>query len=256
MYVKQELERSGVVRIPTVFSLDEVSLIRRAALDVMARGVDNCGYNSGYQIQWRNSSEGRWPSILFWPALADRYLENIRRKPHFVSIVKMLCGDNVKQLNNQIYFRIPGDGDTFSPHRDIRFRRGVKDRELLLNSYIQTVIAVDKVTVENSPIEFFIGSHTSRIPDGVSDDSELRALDEQQAQNLRLRYESRKFTMNPGDILAWKLMTLHCSSKNASDRMRMTYMNGFAHARSVEDWPMFLQNGELADLNGDLVPVT
>ena len=58
-----------------------------------------------------------------WPALVDATLDAIRCDPRMVAIVEGLLGPEVKQLDDQIYFRLPGDPDSFAWHQDVMFRR-------------------------------------------------------------------------------------------------------------------------------------
>ena len=76
-----------------------------------------------------------------------------------VHIVKTFLGDNVKQINNQVYFREPEDLDTFAWHRDTIFRESSQFKGTVETDYLQTIIAIDDITEENGAVEFIEGSH-------------------------------------------------------------------------------------------------
>lgn len=216
---KKVYDKDGVVVIPNVFTNEEVQKMKSESYLAMRHS----------EIEMRNGS----PAIMFWPSATNTYLRDTMNDHRLSNIVRFFLGDNVKQLNNQVYFRLPGDGDEFAWHQDVRFRTPKEQYPGIESSYLQTIIAIDDITLDNSPVEFILGSHLG----GVLEEKELRTFS-------RDGKSGKKFTCKAGDMIIWSVMIVHGSEKNLSDKSRMTYMNGFAKADSAPDWPMYLTNGK------------
>jgi ectoine hydroxylase-related dioxygenase (phytanoyl-CoA dioxygenase family) len=153
------------------------------------------------------------------------------------SLVVDHLGRDARQLNNQLYFRCPGDGDCFNWHRDTTFR--TKEP----TDYLQTLIAVDPMT-DNGNIMFFKGSHL--VEDYYAADKEHVR---QAPKNTGGPHHT--FYCEPGDVLIWDVRTVHASLPNESNSMRMTYMNGFG-VTDDEKWPVYLKDGVLQEIKGPL----
>lgn len=155
-----------------------------------------------------------------------------------VSLVKDFIGEDVRQINNQVYFREAGDYDQFAWHQDIMFREENVFTNDVEADYFQTIIAVDDITEENGAIEFIEGSHRMPI---ISPPSNLRVFN-------RDGMKGKKYTATKGSVLIWSVMIIHGSEPNTSDKDRMTYMNGFCRAKSANKYPFYLKEGKLINL--------
>jgi ectoine hydroxylase-related dioxygenase (phytanoyl-CoA dioxygenase family) len=242
---KKAFDRDGVAVISSVFTREECDKIRGSALVALTKS--NAAYPHQY-IEFRNPC---FPALLFWPSLTHEYLDAIRKDERMANIVRFFLGDDVKQLNNQVYFRLPGDGDEFSWHRDIRFRKPKARYPGIQNAYLQTIIAVDDITVDNGAVEFIRGSHLGDDWDRADFDDDDTSVGRRFSRNNR---RGTKYICNSGDVMVWSVMTLHGSERNRSDRMRMTYMNGFAKADAALDWPHYLRGGRVVDIDPSAIP--
>jgi ectoine hydroxylase-related dioxygenase (phytanoyl-CoA dioxygenase family) len=253
---RSQLQRDGVIKIPTVFTKDEICNVRRAVFEALICTRDERKYQDGGHIQWRTVNGKRWPAILFWPALISDDLRMLRQHAGFLDVVRSFLGGSSRQMNNQVYLRLPGDNDAFNIHQDYMFRREVQDPALIVKSYIQTLVAIDRVDARNGAVEFFIGSHNAGLLDLIeSDRSNLRSYDPSQCRMLEAKFERVVFELEPGDMLVWNLLVAHGSRSNTSDRMRMTYMNGFCDSAASDAWPMFMNNNHVVDIDSSMIPV-
>ena len=225
-----ELQEKGIVKIPSVFTADECDSIKQAAYSVSDDEIQLSGYPHVPSEQAYNKK-----SLIFFPTLARQCLNGIRIDNRMISIVKELLGDNVKQINNQVYFREAGDMDTFAWHRDTIFRESSQFAQTVETDYLQTIIAVDDITEDNGAVEFIEESHLWSKFDAPSD---LRTFE-------RGNLAGTKYTANKGDVLIWSVKIVHGSEANVSDSPRMTYTNGFCKAQSVIDYPDYLINGQV-----------
>lgn len=214
----QDYREAGFAVVPDVLTGREVAQIRE-----IAYSIANSPLDPG-ELQRRN---GR-PSLLFWPQNRSKTLYGLAHDRRLESIVRRFLGFGpLFQLNNQIYFRESGDGDSFAWHQDICFRTPPEEFSGIEDSYLQTIIVVDPID-DNGAIEFVPGSHRQGdiglIP---RDDSEvgLREFQRDGRQGVKVKAK-------PGDMLVWSVMVVHGSEPNTKAN-RMTYMNGFAKQEAV-----------------------
>ena len=228
----KEYKDKGVVVIPAVFTEEECDRIKREAYGVTDDQIKTAGYGHVPSEQAYNKK-----SLIFFPALANTYLNNIRTDNRIQTLVRRFLGDNVRQINNQIYFREREDLDTFAWHRDTIFREDHIFTSSLAKDYLQTIIAVEDITEDNSPVEFIEGSHEWPAFEHPHD---LRMFE-------RGAYRGKKYTAKKGDMMVWSVMIVHGSEANKSTSSRMTYMNGFCRTRSASAYPDYLVDGRIVE---------
>jgi ectoine hydroxylase-related dioxygenase (phytanoyl-CoA dioxygenase family) len=237
---KEIYKKNGVVVIPNVFTAEECSEIKRQAYSVNDSDIKNSGYpHEPSQTAYNKRS------LIFFPALCNSYLNKIRIDDRMVNLVKEFIGEDVRQINNQIYFREAGDNDQFAWHQDVMFRESHIFNEDVEDDYFQTIIAVDDITEENGAIEFIDGSHKKSIIDPPSN---LRIFNRDGLQGT-------KYTASKGSVLIWSVMIVHGSEPNQSSNDRMTYMNGFCRSKAANKYPFYLKEGSvLTHLESNLIP--
>lgn len=226
-------EVNGYAIISGVYTKQEVDILRANAIMTL-----RTAHQSNIQMK------GNFPALLFWPKDYSIAMREIIYDPRMVSLVKWFLGPDVRQLNNQFYFRLPGDGDEFAWHQDICFRTPKEEFDGIETSYLQTAIIVDPMSKSNGGIEFIPFSHKHGIQELVPRDNTERGL-------RKFSRDNRQGVIpcaNPGDILIWSVMTVHGSEPNNSLLSRMYYMNGFAANKAVqtkEDFPRYLREGRI-----------
>lgn len=231
---KDTYARDGVARIPGVFTRAECEAMKAAAYGAI--GLQNPSYPHRYLETFNGK-----PALIFWPSLVSPVLERFRKDPRLAEIVRAFLGDDVKQLNNQVYFRTPGDGDQFCWHQDVCFRQPPERYPGIDAGYLQTVIALDDIGEDNAPVEFIPGSHRFGVVDTFGSAAVRKMLRSFERQGLY----GKKYTAGAGDVLVWSVLTVHGSEPNVSSRTRTTFMNGFARADSALDWPDYMRGGEV-----------
>lgn len=249
--IRSDLCENGVAVARSIYSKEEVNELRRAILETGLEANPDAPFETGGKIEWVSNGDKRWPGLMFWPAFINKGMDDIRFQDKFVKLMRGLLGDNIRQLNNQVYFRLPGDGDEFNIHQDIVFRTDIDDWELAHRSYLQTIIAVDAVDAANGGVEFYLGSHKRDAGLDVSPErGNLRTFDEDIRDQLVKDFEPKIFDLQPGDVMMWNLGIAHGSRANCSNSSRTVYMNGFARAEISDYWPYFLKEGQPEPLFG------
>lgn len=235
-----EYIKKGIVVVPSVFTAEECDKIKKEAYLVKDEDIKKAGYPNVASETIYNKK-----SLIFFPALANEYLNSIRTDPRMVNLVRNYIGKDVKQINNQIYFRETGDHDQFAWHRDTIFRESNYFKNDVIDDYFQTIIAVDDMTEHNGAIEFIDESHKWLNFDRPN---KLRVFE-------RNNLQGTKYLAKKGDVLIWSVMIVHGSEPNKSDSDRMTYMNGFCRSRSALAYPDYLINNEIVThMNPTLIP--
>lgn len=240
MDIKEEFLKHGIVIIPNVFTEDECLEIKKQAYSVTDEQIVRGGYPHG-------PSETAYDkkSLIFFPALANEYLNKIRTDQRLSNIVKSIIGNNVRQINNQVYFRERNDIDQFAWHRDTIFREDHLFKKSVSTDYLQTIIAVDDITENNGVVEFIPGSHKW---ENFPKPKNLRIFERNDLYGI-------KYTMNKGSVAVWSVMIVHGSESNFSNSDRMTYMNGFCKTESVSSYPHYLIDGKIEKtLNSKMIP--
>jgi ectoine hydroxylase-related dioxygenase (phytanoyl-CoA dioxygenase family) len=227
---KDIYKENGIVVIPNVFTVEECAEIKRQAYSIKDEEIKK----SGYPHQPSETAYNK-RSLIFFPALCNPYLNKIRTDKRMVDLVTEFIGEDVRQINNQVYFREAGDNDQFAWHQDIMFRESNIFNEDVEDDYFQTIIAVDDITEDNGAIEFIDGSHKMPI---MSAPSNLRVFS-------RDGMQGKKYTATKGSVLIWSVLTLHGSESNTSAQDRMTYMNGFCRAKAANKYPFYMQSGNV-----------
>ena len=238
--MRKDYDEKGIIVIPSVFSASECDQIKNSAYSVTDDQIKAAGYPHVPSEQAYNRK-----SLIFFPALVHSYVNEIRISKPMTELVREFIGDDVRQINNQIYFRERGDLDQFAWHQNIMFRESHLFNNDVVDDYFQTIIAVDDITEENGAIEFIEGSHkTMRID---------------QPKNLR-KFEREdlkgtKYTAKKGDVLIWSVMIVHGSERNNSNSSRMTYMNGFCRTKAARSYPHYMINGQVVpQINPAMIP--
>lgn len=234
-------EKDGYAVIPGVFSAAEANRMRSDALMALS------WLPSRKRLQTVGEPES--PALMFWPSLWSSELDAVRTDARMQEIVRVFLGDDVVQLNNQVYFRLPGDEDEFAWHQDISFRVPESNFAQIEDRYLQTIVVIDEIGLDNSPVEFIPGSHKKGNLNLVPRDGSEKGL----RTFERGDKTGVKVTAKPGDVMIWSVMAVHGSEANTGGRMRMTYMNGFAEKGAAKGFPDYLVDGKIAAVDASLV---
>jgi ectoine hydroxylase-related dioxygenase (phytanoyl-CoA dioxygenase family) len=243
MDLKTVYKEKGIIVIPNVFTPEECDEIKRQAYLTKDADIVKAGYP-------HSPSETSYGSkaLIFFPALANDYLNKIRTDERMVKLVREFIGDDVKQINNQVYFREAGTRDQFAWHNDTMFREPHNFKNDVVDDYFQTIIAVDDITEDNGAVEFVEGSHNTYESFTNPHVSNLRKF-------VRGNLKGTKYVAPKGSVLIWTVTITHGSESNLSAKDRMTYMNGFCRSKSALAYPDYLINGKVVErMNPRMIP--
>jgi ectoine hydroxylase-related dioxygenase (phytanoyl-CoA dioxygenase family) len=261
---EEDYRRKGFAVVKNVFTSQEIADIRSEATIALTKAhtLREQGYKHS-PLDVRTNSRGReYPAISFWPCLLSGYLESIRIDPRLASIVHRILGPNVKQLNNQFYFHLRGEEDSFNWHQDIMFRHPLDQYPRIVeeDNYMQTAIIVDEFSDKVSPLWMVPGSYQLgnlkllETPQGEPDYVRLRNIPDLTFPSRELGLEPEVLKAEPGDVAIWCSLTVHASLPGSEEGHRAYYMNGFAVSRNARGWPLYTQNAIPIKLDARKIP--
>lgn len=211
----------GYILVQNLFKTDEINEIRLAfeRLQERAKSVKDTTIINGTQFV----VEGNKIHRIVWTPGCEPKLGIYGRDSRIISRVSKILGSNyLDHLICQAHFKIPGDGIAFAWHQDSENRgygsgdwRDVDGR----GSYVQTIVAIDEMSIDNSPLKIIPFSHKKGH----------LALDQgDNRERLVNTSELIPVLMNPGDALFFSPYLIHGSEVNYSNKPRRIFINGFS----------------------------
>ncbi len=248
-----EYRDKGYAIVRGVFAPDEVARIGAAMDQIYAEGVAHGrSFRHGNLFYNVVSGENGQPHVPMaqWPSYHQRVLDETRTDPRFAQILKPLIGGDLKQIINQLHWKLPHSRGDFAWHQDSRFRRPAEAYRNLASSYVQTGLAIDPHNPHTGGMRFIPGSHTqgpvdldttTEVLGRAPQDAALEAAGIDPASQVDL-------VLEPGDVAMWNPYLVHASGLNSSDHLRRLYINGYVRAEDCD-------RGEWAFRDGQPVPI-
>ena len=237
-----EFYKVGYVVVPDIFGERELETIREA-LDRLAEEAQNFNgmvmhKGSQFVVEQYDANGLRKPRIkrIVWCGSAEPILLKLGQDQRLTSMVgQLLECHTANQLINQVHFKFPYDGVSFPFHQDSRHRGfGTSDwRDVnKKGSYVQIVIAIDEVTIENGPMLFIPGSCKYGHLDLPYDE---------EVQTVSPHFDATAAVpvlMRPGTAALFGPYVIHGSLPNESNKPRRVFINGFAYpGANSRDYP-------------------
>lgn len=161
---------------------------------------------------------------VVWAGGAEPALLRFSAEARLVEPALALLGTRqCEQLLCQAHYKMPNDGVAFDWHQDIQHRDKGGDtwRDITgRGSFVQTILLIDDMTVENGPLEF--------LP---KDASKLDASGRLVKEDGRLSVDASRavsVTGHAGDVLFFGPYAVHGSLPNTSALPRRVLINGYA----------------------------
>lgn len=229
----KEFYETGYVIIPALFTIDEIEELRQGfdRLVEAAQGLNGMVIHKGSQFVTATIEEDGQTRTqikrVVWCGAAEPVFLKYGQDRRLTALAGQLMQCNeMNQLINQAHFKMPNDGVFFPFHQDSLHRGYGTDAWRDINgkgSYVQIVMGIDEVTMENGPMQFIPGScRNGHLGLPYSET-------EQTVSPLFSEADAIPVLMQPGDIAAFGPYTIHGSLPNISDSSRRVFINGFAY---------------------------
>lgn len=168
--------------------------------------------------------EGTRIDRIVWMAGAEPSLLKFGEDARLLKPVSQILDINqFDQLICQGHYKLPGDKVKFDWHQDCQ-HRGYGDVHWKdvdgKGSYVQTLMAIDEVTLDNGPV-MFVPTNTKLGYIGLDKrPNPLELFDINKAEPV---------LMQPGDVAFFSPYSIHGSAPNNSNKPRRVFINGFAY---------------------------
>ena len=246
-YVRDYHER-GYAIVRGVITPDEIAELRAAFDRAYAEGMRlGATWRHQNRLFWVNEhpTVGRFVSGCQWQAWADPVLDRFRTHPRLMALLKPLLGDNLKQIINQMHWKVPGTGYTWGLHQDVRSRKPAHCFRELATSYVQTGLAIDRHWAGNGAMQVIPYSH--RRGDLAIDNGATHHDDTREAAVAKVGIDPREAVsveLEPGDVALWGPYMIHGGGINTTpDNLRRLYINGYVKAENCERGQPVLEHG-------------
>jgi ectoine hydroxylase-related dioxygenase (phytanoyl-CoA dioxygenase family) len=227
--------REGYAVVRGLFSAAEIAEIAAATDQVHAEGVRH-GRSFRHGNLFYNIAAGRAGDPLVrmvqWPSYHQPVLNRVRLDTRIAQLLEPVIGRDLKQIINQIHWKIPGSQGDFAWHQDSRSRRPASAYRNLETSYVQTGLAIDPHDPGSGCLRFIPRSHLSgdlgmdcskKALGTAMSDAALAAIGLSASDAVDLILE-------PGDLALWSPYLVHGSGTNRSGHQRRFYINGYVRA--------------------------
>ncbi len=249
-----EFYEVGFIIIENVFTINEISNIIQALnrLESTALLLDQgMIMHNGSQFVIDKHSDGSTIQTkikrVVWCGSAEPKLLKMGQDSRLMQMAGQIMGCNqANHIINQVHFKLPGDNVFFPFHQDSRHRGYGTNSWKDINgkgSYVQMVMAIDEVTLDNGPMLFVPHSCRNGHLDLPYDEE-----DETISQYFNAE-DAVPALMNPGSVALFGPYTIHGSKPNKSYKPRRVFINGFAYpGANFRDYPG-KGSGELIDIH-------
>lgn len=225
----------GYTVVADVFALSALRPLEAACerLEIMAQELFASGQRGtvmhrgsqfvlGEIADGRRAGQVRIDRVVWAGAAAPELLEFSSHPQLLRWAAQVLGSSHMEQLINQVHFKLPGDGVTFSWHQDAQHRRYGTEHWQDLNgkgSFVEIATLLDDNTQDNGPLQF------------VRDSCRLGNLPLGPDGNLPSEYvlaDKIESAVAPaGSVILFGPFAIHGSGVNRSQRKRRLLLNGF-----------------------------
>lgn len=228
--------REGYAVVRRVFEPWEIARISEAMDQLHEEGLrhrrsfrhGNLFYNVA-----RDGSDGEpLVRMVQWPSYHQPLLNSVRLDLRFAALLEPLIGEDLKQIINQVHWKVRGSLGDFAWHQDSRSRRPESAYRNLGTAYVQTGLAIDPHTPRSGCMRLIPRSH---LRGDLNMDASRKALGAEMTdaalEKIGLSVaDAIDLTLEPGDLALWSPYLVHGSGQNSSAHKRRLYINGYVRA--------------------------
>ena len=245
--------RDGYAIVRGFFDAEEIGEISAALDQLEAEGVAHgrCFRHGNLFYNVAREKDGSEPLVRMvqWPSYHQPVLNGVRLDIRFSDLLEPLIGTDLKQIINQVHWKVPGSLGDFAWHQDSRFRRPASAYRNLGTAYVQTGLAIDPHTPRSGCMRIIPRSH---LRGDLDMDASTKALGAEMTdaalEEVGLsEADAVDLILEPGDLALWSPYLVHGSGKNSADHKRRLYINGYVRAGDCD-------RGEWAFRGGQPVP--
>ncbi len=222
---RRELDERGFFATEKLFSDEELALVRQESFRLHRASIADIPADNPIH----RKKQGIRP-FLPTPQERSETIASFQRHPVFQSLAREIIGPDVDQTWSQCCLKYPDVGrfTRFPYHQDGRFAE--IDRQ---DSGFSCFLALESLSPENGTLHFAAGAHRTALPHQWDERLEWWSCSVDD-------FEVVPGTLQPGEMIVYRLMTPHGSPPNLTDQVRQAFLITF-NVPGVR----LLENGEL-----------
>ena len=202
-----EFQKKGRVKVPGMFEVDEIMLLRQSAKADNALDKQSFG---------RSDGEGGKVRLALWNHPGEGIYGMFARCRRVVRSMELLLGGKVYHYHSKMIMKDAKVGGAWTWHQDYGYWY---QNGCLFPHMASLFIAVDPSTRENGCLQVIAGSHECGRMDHTLTGDQAGA-DKERVDELLARLPLEYVEMAPGDGLFFHGNLLHRSDQNRSDHPR------------------------------------
>jgi len=202
-----EFQKKGHVKVPGMFEVDEIMLLRQSAKADNALDKHSFG---------RSDGEGGKVRLALWNHPGEGIYGMFARCERVVRSMELLLGGEVYHYHSKMIMKDAKVGGAWTWHQDYGYWY---QNGCLFPHMASLFIAVDPCTRENGCLQVIAGSHECGRMDHTLTGDQAGA-DKERVDELLARLPLEYVEMAPGDGLFFHGNLLHRSDQNRSDHPR------------------------------------
>ena len=202
-----EFQKKGYVKVPGMFEVDEIMLLRQSAKADNALDKHSFG---------RSDGEGGKVRLALWNHPGEGIYGMFARCRRVVRSMELLLGGKVYHYHSKMIMKDAKVGGAWTWHQDYGYWY---QNGCLFPHMASLFIAVDPCTRENGCLQVIAGSHECGRMDHTLTGDQAGA-DKERVDELLARLPLEYVEMAPGDGLFFHGNLLHRSDQNRSDHPR------------------------------------
>ena len=202
-----EFQKKGYVKVPGMFEVDEIILLRQSAKADNALDKHSFG---------RSDGEGGKVRLALWNHPGEGIYGMFARCRRVVRSMELLLGGKVYHYHSKMIMKDAKVGGAWTWHQDYGYWY---QNGCLFPHMASLFIAVDPCTRENGCLQVIAGSHECGRMDHTLTGDQAGA-DKERVDELLARFPLEYVEMAPGDGLFFHGNLLHRSDQNRSDHPR------------------------------------
>ena len=202
-----EFQKKGSVKVPGMFEVDEIMLLRQSAKADNALDKHSFG---------RSDGEGGKVRLALWNHPGEGIYGMFARCRRVVRSMELLLGGKVYHYHSKMIMKDAKVGGAWTWHQDYGYWY---QNGCLFPHMASLFIAVDPSTRENGCLQVIAGSHECGRMDHTLTGDQAGA-DKERVDELLARLPLEYVEMAPGDGLFFHGNLLHRSDQNRSDHPR------------------------------------
>lgn len=220
--IKDFFERGFIIK-RNLFSKEEAFAVKQDLMGLYeeSKPMESTQVVDGTQFVFENGVIAR----IVWVAGRRPRLLEVGTDPRItVPAAQILGSQEIDQLICQAHYKMPGDNIDFAWHQDSQNRGyGTSDWTDVnaKGSYIQTLMAIDPMTLENGPVKF-VPYSCDRGHISLDNQDVLKAYEDSEEVKTAV-----PLILEPGDVAMFSPYAIHGSSPNLSQDSRIVFINGF-----------------------------